>query len=588
MMKRFITAMLGSLAGIWLSFLILTLLVFFSIIVFTIVGGTAKTSIKLTDNSVLYIDLAGSIEERAPEIDLFSELYGNSAKIIPLNDILNALKVAQKDDRIKGLYLNCDGATSGIATSEELHNAIIEFQKSGKWVYAYADSYTQNNYYIVSSANFIDLNPFGSVDIKGLSATTIFFKGFLDKIGIEMQVVKVGTYKSAVEPYILTEMSAASRLQQEHYLGNIWSTISNDIANARNVAIDEVNYWADSIIVTQPAEYYVEHNIVDRLSYRHETEQTIAELCGENNFDDVNLVSPTEYCKIENTLNPNNSTHKIAVLYAVGDIVDQGDDGIVGRTMAPQILELAEDDEIQALVLRVNSGGGSAFASEQIWEALEQFKATGKKFYVSMGHLAASGGYYISCGADRIYADETTLTGSIGIFGVIPCIKNLLTNNLGITQGTVSTNTNSDFISLSEPMTPSQRNKMQRMINNGYETFVGRCANGRGMSIESIKAIAEGRVWDGKSALDLGLVDKIGGIDTAISDLASELGFDNYAIVEYPSETNDLLEKLLNAEKISEGLVSDKLGYSYEYYNAVNKIKELEKIQCRMEKIIIE
>jgi protease-4 len=205
-----------------------------------------------------------------------------------------------------------------------------------------------------------------------------------------------------------------------------------------------------------------------------------------------------------------------------------------------------------------------------------------------MGHLAASGGYYISCGADRIYADETTLTGSIGIFGVIPCIKNLLTNNLGITQGTVSTNTNSDFISLSEPMTPSQRNKMQRMINNGYETFVGRCANGRGMSIESIKAIAEGRVWDGKSALDLGLVDKIGGIDTAISDLASELGFDNYAIVEYPSETNDLLEKLLNAEKISEGLVSDKLGYSYEYYNAVNKIKELEKIQCRMEKIIIE
>ena len=588
MMKRFITAMLGSLAGIWLSVMIFTILFFLSIVVFAIAGGTANTSAKLTDNSVLYIDLSGTIDERAPELDLLSELYGNSVKTLPLNDILNSLKEAQKDDNIKGLYINCDGATSGIATSEEIHNAIIEFQKSGKWVYAYADSYTQNNYYIVSSANFLDLNPMGSVDIKGLSATTVFFKNLLDKIGVEMQVIKVGTYKSAVEPFILTEMSEASRLQQEHYLGNIWQTISNGIASARNVSVEDVNCWADSITITQPAKYYIEHNIVDRLSYRHETEKSIAELCDVEKYDDVNLITPTEYCKIVNALNPDNSNNKIAILYAVGDIVDQGNEGIVGRTMAPQILELAEDDDIQALVLRVNSGGGSAFASEQIWEALEQFKAKGKKFYVSMGHLAASGGYYISCGADRIYADETTLTGSIGIFGVIPCIKNLLTNNLGITQGTVSTNTNSDFISLSEPMTISQRNKMQQMINNGYETFVSRCAEGRGMSIDSIKTIAEGRVWDGKSALELGLIDEIGGINDAISDLASELGYEDYAILEYPSEMNNFMDKLLNVEKVSEHIVADKLGNAYEYYNAVNKIKTMEKMQCRMEKIIIE
>lgn len=587
MMKRFITAMLGSLAGIWLSVMLFAILFFLSIIVFAIAGGT-NTTTKLTDNSVLYLDLAGTIEERAPEIDFISKIYGNSAKVIPLNDILNSLKEAQNDDRIKGLYINCDGATSGIATSEEIHNAIINFQKSGKWVYAYADSYTQNNYYIVSSANYLDLNPMGSIDIKGLSATTIFYKGLLDKIGVEMQVVKVGTYKSAVEPFILTEMSNASRLQQEHYLNNIWQTISSGIASARNVSISDVNQWADSILITKQTTYYVDNNIVDRLSYRHETEKSIADLCEVDKFEDINLITPTDYCKATNVLNPNDSNNNIAVMYAVGDIVDQGEGGIVGRTMAPQILKLADDDDIQGLVLRVNSGGGSAFASEQIWEALEQFKAKGKKFYVSMGHLAASGGYYISCGADCIYADETTLTGSIGIFGIVPCIKNLLSDNLGITQGTVSTNINSDFISLSEPMTAFQRNSMQQKINDGYETFVSRCANGRDMSIDSIKAIAEGRVWDGKSALKLGLIDKIGGIEMAISDLASELGFDNYAIVEYPSEMDNLIDKLLNVENVSEQIISDKLGHTYMYYNAVNKIKNMDKIQCRMEKIIIE
>lgn len=588
MMKRFLAALLGSLAGIWLSVILFTILIFLFIIVIAIAGGASNTTAKITDNTVLYLDLVGTIEERAPELDLISEIYGNSAKVIPLNDILHSLKNAQKDDRIKGLYINCDGATSGIATSEEIHNAIIEFQKSGKWVYAYADSYTQNNYYIVSSANFIDLNPMGSVDIKGLSATTMFYKNLLDKIGIEMQVVKVGTYKSAVEPFILTEMSEASRLQQEHYLKNIWATISNGIASARNVTVEDVNYWADSIIITQPAKYYIENNIVDRLSYRHETEESLAELCGVEKYDDINIVTPTEYCKLENTLNPDDSNNKIAILYAVGDIVDQGNEGIVGRKMAPQILELAEDNDIKALVLRVNSGGGSAFASEQIWEALEQFKAKGKTFYVSMGHLAASGGYYISCGANRIYADETTLTGSIGIFGLIPCVKDLLCENLGITQGLVSTNINSDFISLTESMTPSQRNRMQQMINNGYETFVSRCAEGRRMSVDAIKAIAEGRVWDGQSALEIGLVDKIGGIDIAISELASDLGLDDYAIVEYPSETNDFINKFINIENVSEHIVANNLGVSYEYYNMINKMSRLEKMQCRMEKIIIE
>lgn len=586
MMKRFFTAMLGTVAGIWLSAFLFVALFFVFIIA---VASSTSSSAKLTENTVLYLDLNGTIEERKPQLDLMAQITNNATNVLPLNDILQALKYAATDDRIIGLYINCDGATAGMASSEEILNSISEFKKSGKWVYAYADSYTQGNYYIASTADKMFLNPQGNVDIKGLSATTIFFKGLLDKLGVEMQVVKVGTYKSAVEPFILTEMSEASRRQQEHFLGNIWNYISSHIANNRNVDIATINAWADSITITQTPKYYIENNIVDSLLYRHECEEMIADICGVEKFDDVNLITATQYCEKENTLDPDNSTNTIAVLYAVGDIVDQGTTGIVGRTMAPQILELADDDDIDALVLRVNSGGGSAFASEQIWEALEQFKAKGKKFYVSMGHMAASGGYYISCGADKIYADNTTLTGSIGIFGLVPCVKGLLQNNLGITQGTVSTNKNSDFIALSQPMTGYQRQSMQRMIDNGYETFVSRCAEGRNMSVDSIKAIAEGRVWDGQTALEIGLVDKLGGINDAITDLASEMGFETYCIKEYPSLEEELMKQIMNSSaSIKQNIAQEEFGEYYQYIQSIKALSNLEPLQCRAEKIIIE
>lgn len=587
MMKKFFTAMLGTLAGIWISVALFIVLFFVFIVALASMGSNTSEAV-ITDGTVLYLDLNGTVEERAPEIDWMGKLYGSNASVIPLNDVLNSINAAANDDRVVGLYINCDGATAGIASSEEIRNAIVNFKDSGKWVYAYADNYTQGNYYIASVSDTVMLNPLGSVDIKGLSATTMFFKGLLDKLGVEMQVVKVGTYKSAVEPFMLTEMSDASRKQQEHYLGNIWKNISGAIALSRGVDEDVVNIWADSIAMIQTAQYCLEQNIVDKLLYRHESEAMIAKLCDADDYDEVNLITPTDYCKLENVLNPKNSSNNIAVLYAVGDIVDQGEGGIVGREMAPRILELAKDEDIKALVLRVNSGGGSAFASEQIWEALEQFKATGKPFYVSMGHMAASGGYYISCGADRIYADATTLTGSIGIFGLVPCTKKLMNEKLGINTGVVSTNKNSDFISLSEPMTQYQRNGMQKMVSEGYETFVKRCAEGRGMSVDSIKLIAEGRVWDGETALNIGLVDKIGGIEMAIKDIADNLGFEDYSVCEYPSVEDELMKKLMNVKaNIKNEVVADELGDAYIYYDAFEKIMRLEPLQCRTEQIII-
>lgn len=579
--------MLGTLAGIWISIGLLFLL-FILFIVGIVASSANQTATNITENSVLYLNLSGAIEERSPKFNFLAEISGNNNPGSGLNEILYSIEAAAEDNRIKGIYINCDGAEAGIASREEIVKALRNFKKSGKWIYSYADNYTTGDYYIACAADSIFVNPMGSIDIQGLSATTFFYKRLLDKIGVEAQIIKVGTFKSAVEPFMLTEMSEASRLQQEVYLGNIWGHISSNIAAMRNVTVETVNEWADSLTITESTDVYITKNIADRMVYRHQIEEKMESLCNVGKHEKLNLVTPAQYFSAENLLNPDNSPNTIAVLYAVGDIVDQGEDGIVGRTMAPKILELAEDDNIKGLVLRVNSGGGSAFASEQIWEALEQFKATGKPFYVSMGNVAASGGYYISCGADCIYAEPVTLTGSIGIFGIIPCIKTLLNDKLGIDQGNVSTNANGGFISLSEPMTPFQLKKMQQMINNGYENFVSRCATGRGLAVDSIKAIAEGRVWDGKSAFELGLVDKLGGLDMAIRDIAQQLKFDNYEIIEYPSLEEELLNKFMSGNlHIKESIISSELGENKYIYERLKTIQALAPIQCRMEDIII-
>lgn len=591
MMKRFMTAMLGTLAGIWLSVLIFGVAVF--VFIFVISVKFADTT-EIKDNSILYIDLAGVIEERlSGEDDIMAQIDQYVEPVKAYNEILYSIRVAAKDHNIKGIYINCGGSSAGIATRKELIDALLEFKKTGKWIYAYGDNISQGDYYVACAADEIYLNPVGSVDIHGLSATTLFYKGLMDKVGITAQVMKVGTYKSAVEPFILTEMSNESREQQEYFLNNIWLDVCNDIARMRNVSVADVNNWADNMIFTESADTLLSYSVVDKLCYRHEVEAKLKKLTGVPNEEELNLVTPHDYYQINNNeliIDDSNEAEHIAVLYATGTIVDSGKEGIVGDKIAPLIIELSQDTKIKGLVLRVNSGGGSAFASEQIWEALEQFKKTGKPFYVSMGDYAASGGYYISCGADKIYATPETLTGSIGIFGIIPCAKELVNKNLGITSSTVKTNINGEFPTLIEPMTTEQQENMQAYVERGYETFVTRCSSGRNIPVDSIKQIAEGRVWDGKSAMDLGLVDEMGGLNQAIGDMAKKLGMSANDVKEYPVIEYGIISQLLSSTNVAVCQQFEIEGFSElaKYLDAIKFIKQIEPLQCRMEEIIIQ
>ncbi|MDE6403808.1 MAG: signal peptide peptidase SppA, partial [Muribaculaceae bacterium] len=428
------------------------------------------------------------------------------------------------------------------------------------------------------------------LDIHGLSATTMFYKGLLDKLGIEMQIIKVGTFKSAVEPFILTSASEPSKLQQQVFLDNIWDVVTEQISLSRDISVEDINILADSMMLTFNPSDYIDYKFIDGLKYRREVIDMLKSRTDIDEDKDLRLISPADYVLVADVPHTKRNDNRIAVLYAVGDIVDEGNGGIVASTIVPQILKLKENKKIDGLILRVNSGGGSAFASEQIWEALEDFKKTGRPFYVSMSDYAASGGYYISSGADRIYADPTTLTGSIGIFGMIPCAKELMNDKLGITTDNVSTNLNGDFPTLMEPMTPFQREAMQREINRGYETFVGRCAQGRHMPVDSILAIAEGRVWDGQSALRIGLVDRLGSLSTAIADMAYELDFgDKYCVIEYPDPTPTFWEAVAGSEvKMKERIIRQELGDSYMLYKRIDYIRNAAHIQCRMEDIVIE
>ncbi len=584
MMKQFLTAFLGSMAALWLTIILSSILSLVMFVAMMVGLGSSTSVVEIKDKSILHIDLSGNITERTQPVHFKQLIYNQGEDQIPLNDLLKAIKNAATDDRIEGIYLDCNGVNSGLASASALVDALNKFKESGKWIIAYGDNYAQTDYFLACTADSILLNPVGMVDIHGVAATTLFYKGLLDKLGVEMQIIKVGTFKSAVEPYMLTEMSEANRLQQEVYLNNIWGYMCDQISTMRGVQKSDINQWADCIVATESPKDLIAKQIIDGICYRHEVDSLLAQYT-ETDVDDLKLLSPSDYCS--GLKEKNNSDNNIAVLYAEGGIADSGDDGIIGEDMTPLIIELANDDDIDAMVLRVNSPGGSAFASEQIWEALEQFKNKGKKLYVSMGDYAASGGYYISCGADRIYAEPLTLTGSIGIFGMIPCVKGLLTNHLGVNIDMVATNPNS-LISLFEPMTPIQRNSMQRSIDRGYETFTGRCAAGRNMPIDSIKAIAEGRVWDGMEALKLNLVDKLGGLDMAISDLASDLGYEDYNIIEYPNTESEWIKEILNIKtQVKNTVLQEELGDFYPYIVDGKKLLNVEPIQCRMQPVVL-
>lgn len=588
MLKNFFISMLGAIAGFWIS---LMLLVIIGVIMAVGAIGSAfvksQEPVDLKDNSVLYISLDSSIEEYYAPVT-FEQVLNDEPSSQSLCNLLRAINAAKDDKHIKGIYLECNGSAAGFATREALANALADFKSSGKWIMSYADSYTQGEYYMASCADYLYLNPVGSVDIMGLTTFIPFFKGLMDKVGVKMQVFKVGTYKSAVEPFILENMSDANREMTQHFLTRLWSNLAGTIAKNRGVKEQTVNAWADSLISFNDAKSFVDLKVVDNLKYLDEVKKELQGLVGAKKFDDVNLIDYASYNSVAELPYDKDNKNKIAVYYACGDITDNGTEGITAEQVVPDILDLADDDDIKALVLRVNSGGGSAYASEQIWHALEVFKSKGKTLYVSMGDYAASGGYYISCGAERIFAEPMTLTGSIGIFGMVPCAQELFNDKLGINFGTVSTSPN-NAMSITAPLNEVQCRKFQSAINRGYELFTSRCAQGRHMSQDSIKAIAEGRVWDGRTALKIGLVDELGGLDDCIESLAKKMNYDKYQVVVYPEYEPtfwDMIADLENQTKAD--ALREELGSYYPIYLELKRLENLAPVQARMMPMTIE
>lgn len=582
MLKKFFISMLGTIAGLWISILIgfVVLVCIISSIAASMISSPVN-DISLSDKSILYINLDGAILERYQPTDWFQMLQDVENEGDSFVDMIDAIKLAANDGKISGLYLTGGALTVGSASREELLEAVEQFKQSGKWVVAYGDTYMQSAYQIASAADNVYLNPMGSVDVHGVASMTMFYTGLLEKLGVKMHVVRVGTFKSAVEPFFAKEMSPASRLQTQAMVDTIWSVTADAVATNRGLALADVTAWADSIISSWPAERTLEAGAVTALDYRRKVEDELRARVGLDRDESLPLVTATQYMSRQKVADTE-SDH-LAVLFAVGDIVDTGEGGIVGDVMTPQIIELADDEHVKGLVLRVNSGGGSAFASEQIWEALEYFKSTGKPFYVSMGDMAASGGYYISCGADRIYADRSTLTGSIGVFGLIPDLSGLLTNQLGLTISTVQSNPNAVPLNIYGNMSEQQLVALQAGVNDIYETFTKRVADGRDMPQDSVKQIAEGRVWVGGKAVELGLVDEIGGFHKVVAAATSAAGVATDKVVYYPEIEEDFMMQLVREARHSVsygGMTID--GAALRTMRLVQYLSTMNPMQARM------
>ncbi len=542
-MKQFLKYTFATVCGLFIFSGITSLLGL--MLLGAMVALSEPTTQAIKPNSVYVIDLKGMLVERAEDNEMeaaMAELTGQEVvTTVGLNDLLSNIEKAKNDTNIVAIYLRGSSLTGGYASFAALRDALADFRAAGKPIVAFAENYSQGNYYLASVADKVYVGAHGSVAWQGIYANTMFFSRALDKLGIEMQVLKVGTFKSAVEPYMLTEMSDANRLQNEVMIGDLWEEVLADVSVSRNLTKEQLNALADQYMGIQDEETLMASGLVDSMIYTQSMEALVKGLIG----SDFNLVTSSDVAAIsENDVQTLLATNKVAVLYAEGDITDSSGEGIVGTKMVKEINKLADDDNVKAVVLRVNSPGGSAAASENIWHALSLLKEK-KPLVVSMGDYAASGGYYISCVADTILAEPHTLTGSIGIFGIVPNVSKLM-DKIGVDFDGVGTNVHSDFDAnmIYKGMNRQEHQMMQAMINRGYELFVRRCADGRGVSTNDIKKIAEGRVWSGKRAVELGLVDALGNTEDAIAIAARLAGLDNYKVVEYPKKKDQLTELL--------------------------------------------
>lgn len=507
----------------------------------------SSSSVKLEDKTVYRLQLKGDLVEQAKEDNPFADLMGEvpfgnyaSSETVGLDDILSNIRLAKNDDKILGIWLDGAELSMAPASAKAIRDALLDFKTSGKWVLASAKNYGQTNYYVASVADRICLDPTGQVEWNGLAAQKMYYTRLLEKIGVEMQILKVGTFKSAVEPYFRTSMSDADRLQTMQYLEGIWNEYKSAISASRHLTVEQLDALADRYMGLQKAEDVLAAGLVDTIVYTQDIDSLLRVYAGTKEYK---TLTTGKLAKVERP--KSKAKDKVAVLYLEGTITDDSGDGIVGKDVVKTIKKIRKDKDIKALVLRVNSPGGSADASEQIWHAIQNVKADSIPVVVSMGDYAASGGYYISCGADYIYAEPTTLTGSIGIFGTIPNYGKLR-NKVGIDIDGVGTNKHSELLGnmVMKGMNNEEHQLMQAMIERGYDLFTSRCAEGRHVSQDYIKSIGEGRVWLGFKGKEIGIVDEIGNIDNAIAKAVELAGLENYRLTYYP-EKKDPYEELL-------------------------------------------
>ena len=579
-MKDFIKFTFASVLGVVLAGIIFTILG-----IVTMVGMVASsdTETMVEENSIFVLDLEGTLSERVQD-NPFQAMMGEEYQAYGLDDILASIQKAKDNENIKGIYLQTAFLETSFASLEEIRHALQDFKESGKFVVAYADQYTQEMYYLASVADKVIVNPQGSISWHGLASQPIFFKDLLKKVGIEMQIFKVGTYKSAVEPFIATEMSDANREQVTAFLGSIWGRLLEDVSASRNIPVETLNKYADEMMDLQPAETYLANGLADTLMYKDGVLDYLRKISGRESDESLRTLSLEDMKNVKRNVPLDKSGNIIAVYYAFGGIDDttSPEEGIDSEKVIKDLRKLREDETVKAVVFRVNSPGGSAYGSEQIWREVVLLKEN-KPVIVSMGDYAASGGYYISCAADYIVADPTTLTGSIGIFGMFPNMEELLTDKLGLDFDMVKTNKFADMGTLARPFNSDERAAMQNYINNGYKLFVKRCADGRGMSVEAIEKIAEGRVWTGATAKELGLVDELGGLDKAIEIAAQKAEVEAYSLLTYPA-MDDFFSTLMDTgkEHYIEGKLVETLGEAYPSIKFIQNVKDMDRIQARM------
>lgn len=586
-MKQFFKFTFASALGFLITFVVLILIIF-GIISATLSFTESKT-VLVPEGSVLKMDLSYPINDRGVAQPGFADFSSFMKKPIGLIDVLENINKAKKDGNIEGIYLDLTSIQTGLASTQEIRNALNDFKSSGKFIISYAENYSQKTYYLASVADTVFLHPEGMIDFKGLNAEVMFFKNMLDKIDVEAQVVRHGNFKSAVEPFVMEKMSEANREQTSTYINSIWANMLESISDSRDLSIEKLNRIADNLTVSN-ADDALKEKFVDNLMYTDEILQYFKNRLNKSEVDDIEMVSLRKYQDaIVEELRETFPKNKVAVVFAQGSI-QSGDGGnsltIDSDKVSRLLRKVRKDTTIDAIVFRVNSPGGSALASDVIWREAK-LAAKEKPFIVSMGDLAASGGYYISCGADSIFANPTTLTGSIGVFGIIPNMKGLLNNKLGLTFDNVKTNENSGYISVNRPLTEYERKVLKNNIEDIYSTFTGKVAEGRGMSVEAVDEIGQGRVWSGIDAKQNGLIDEFGGLMAAIDAAAKKAGVeDDYRLIKYPEKKEPLqafIDELTGRDKsMTAESVKKELGPLYTYYEYLREIYMMEGPQARL------